>query len=465
MTHGIPAYTTDDCIAALATAWGRSALAIIRASGQGSVERLAPAFSRPEKLRAARETELLHGLIRDPASGEAVDEVMLSVFRDGAGYTGEEAFEIYCHGSLPGIRRILELLGGLGFRQAQPGEFTYRAFCNGKMDLTRAEAVEEIIAARTGKAHCLALHRLAGGVERRINEAKTLLAETLAGIEIRLDYPEEDAPDSAPDSPLSSSPARAEEILDRLLASYTEGRLYQEGVRVALAGRPNAGKSSLFNLFLKEERSIVCEEPGTTRDYIEALIPLAGIPVKLYDTAGLRSPDGPAEAEGVRRSRLLLDSADLVLYLVDASQADGFRMSAADGENIRRLGVRGLAVWNKIDAAPRLPAGRGCAGGLPGISARTGEGIPELLSALEKRLAPRQALSGDEPLTGSLRQRDLLEKSLTAIRRFRSREEKYPLDILAEDIREALSALGEITGEVTTEEMLALMFSRFCVGK
>ncbi|MDR3200312.1 MAG: tRNA uridine-5-carboxymethylaminomethyl(34) synthesis GTPase MnmE [Spirochaetales bacterium] len=471
MNSSLDAYNTGDCIAALATAWGQSALAIIRASGEGSIERMTPAFSRPEKLRAARGKTLLHGLITDPKNGEPVDDVMLSVFRGGEGYTGEEAFEIYCHGSLPGIRRILEILRGLGFRPAQPGEFTFRAFCNGKMDLTRAEAVQEIVSAQTGKAHSLALHRLAGSIAQRINAAKDILAEILAGMEIRLDYPEEDAPDSAAAGEARLLIAQAEEILERLLAGYTEGRLYQEGVCVAFAGRTNAGKSSLFNFFLKEDRSIVSEAPGTTRDYIEAVIPVAGIPVKFYDTAGLRDSSDPVETEGVRRSRRLLDAADLILYLVDASQAKGGRVPPEDKENILRLeegspSGRVLAAWNKIDiAASPLFGDDRAEDELLRISARTGEGVPELLSALEKRLAPRHPIAGEETLTGSSRQRDLLEKSLAAIRRFRSREGKYPLDILAEDIREALNALGEITGEVTTEEMLALMFSRFCVGK
>jgi tRNA modification GTPase len=407
---------------------------------------------------AARSYSLLHGFIINPENGEALDDVLVSVFRPPSGYTGEEAFEIYCHGSLPGIRGILRLLAGLGFRQAQPGEFTFRAFYRGRMDLTRAEAVQEIVSSQTEKAHSLALHRLAGAVAEKIDEAKNLLAGALAGVEIRLDYPEEDAPDSHDEkAAVLRAVSRSEEILGRLLATYAEGRLYQEGCRVALAGRTNAGKSSLFNYFLKEDRSIVSENPGTTRDYIDALIPVGGIPVKLYDTAGLRDSLDPVESEGVRRSRLILEEADLVIYLIDAS--DSFRMEKEDEETIQALGNRCITVWNKID----LASGAAKAGGLC-ISARTGDGIPQLLKEIERKLLPVQS-AGEEAVIDSLRQKELLEQSLAALRRFRSRAGKYPLDIVAEDLREASGALGEITGEVTIEERLAVMFSRFCVGK
>jgi tRNA modification GTPase len=458
MKNNLSAYNTDDCIAALATPWGTSALAVIRTSGPGCAGLLAPAFNPAERLLSAPGGSMVHGILLNPDTAENIDEVMLGVFRAPGSYTGEEGVEIYCHGSPPGIRRVLDLLTRLGFRGAEPGEFTFRAFFNGKLDLTRAEAVHEIITCETAKAHSLALHRLAGSVAGRVNEAKALLTEVLGDIEIRLDYPEDDAPDT----PLSLRPlARAGEILRRLLDTYREGRLYQEGVRVALAGRTNAGKSSLFNFFLREDRSIVSEHPGTTRDYIEARISLGGIPVRLYDTAGLRASADPVESEGVRRSRLLLDSAALVLYLIDAGEG----MSPEDEENIRALGDRALAVWNKIDIASSGTPLRGDSE-IPAISALTGEGLPELLQALEKKLLPRtRGQTGDEAIIDSERQRGLLAQSLAALERFRSGMDKFPLDALAADIQEALAALGQITGEVTTEEMLAQMFSRFCVGK
>ncbi|MDR1317492.1 MAG: tRNA uridine-5-carboxymethylaminomethyl(34) synthesis GTPase MnmE [Spirochaetales bacterium] len=465
MNKNFSAYNTEDCIAALATPWGQSALAVIRASGKDCVNRFAPAFSKAEKLIRARGGSMVHGSITDPHSGGTLDEVLVGVFRQPQSYTGEEAFEIYCHGSLPGIRGILALLARLGFRQAQPGEFSFRAFFNGKMDLTRAEAVQEIVCARTEKAHALALRRLSGAIAEKISQARNLLVQALAGLEIRLDYPEEDVPDSAAgDGAAAPELPRAEEILKQLLATCAEGRLYQEGARVALAGKVNAGKSSLFNYIVREERSIVSENPGTTRDYIEALVPVAGIPVTFYDTAGLRDSSDSVETEGVRRSRLILEHADLVIYLIDASEEDAFQPDRKDTAATGETGGRRITVWNKIDRLPPQAADQARQEGRICVSATGGDGIPELLEEIAKELLPARS-AGEEALIDSLRQKELLEQSLEALRRFSRRAGIYPLDIVAEDLREAVNALGKITGEVTTEEMLSLMFSRFCVGK
>jgi len=453
MKAALSAYSTDDCIAALATPWGRSALAVIRTSGPGAVELLAPAFSRPRKLRDAAGGGMIHGFLMDPASGEKVDEVVLGVFRGPKSYTGEDSVEIFCHGSPPGIDGILGLLRGLGFRPAEPGEFTFRAFFHGRMDLTRAEAVTEIVAAETRKAHSLALHRLAGTLAARIDEAKALLIRARAAVEIGLDYPEGEAPEVP--LPLEET-ARAAEVLRRLLATYREGLLHRDGARVALAGRTNAGKSSLFNLFLREERSIVSEEPGTTRDYIESRLDLGGVPVLLYDTAGLRDSSDPAETEGVRRARTLIDGAALVVYLVDAA----FGETREDREALDDLGPRALAVWNKIDLAPGpAPEGR------LRLSTRTGEGFPELAAEILRRLRGGEAPAGDEPVIDSARQKTLLERGLRALERFQARAGRLPLDVVGEDLAEALRVLGEITGETTSDEVLAQMFSRFCLGK
>jgi tRNA modification GTPase len=447
-------YTTDDRIAALATPWGTAALAVVRTSGAGSAEALAPAFSDPDALLSAPSGSLHHGILTDPESKEPVDEVVLGVFRAPNGYTGEESVEIYCHGGIPAVQAVLDLLFRLGFRQAEPGEFSFRAFFNGKLDLTRAEAVHEIITAKTRKAHSLALHRLAGSVEKRINEAKRLIAETLAAVEVRLDYPEEDAEDGP--LPAKNIDGSAE-ILRKLLSTYKEGRLYQEGVRIALAGRTNAGKSSLFNLFLREERSIVSDLHGTTRDYIEALVTIRGIPVRLYDTAGLRTAEDPIEHEGVLRSRRIIENCLLVIYLLDASAGS----SPEDEATIAALGDKAVPVWNKIDCNPELPED-----GRLRLSASTAEGFGELSELLGGRLT-KGAVSGEnEAVIDSERQKNLLETCLRALERFNgSLAAGMPLDIVAQDLQEALRALGEITGEVTTEEMLTLMFSRFCVGK
>jgi tRNA modification GTPase len=454
MTDRLKAYHTDDCIAALATPWGTSALAVVRTSGADSTALLSPGFSNPDSLLSTQSGTLLHGYLADPGTGERADEVVLGVFRAPNGYTGEDSVEIYCHGGLPAVQAVLALLLRLGFRQAEPGEFTFRAFFNGKLDLTRAEAVHEIITAKTHKAHSLALHRLSGSVEQRITEAKRLIMEVLAAIEIRLDYPEEDTEDA----PLpEKNIGEAMEILRRLLATYKEGRLYQEGVRIALAGRTNAGKSSLFNLFLREERSIVSDLHGTTRDYIEALVTVRGIPVRLYDTAGLRTARDPIESEGVLRSRRIIENSAFVIYLIDAAEGS----TPEDEVTIAALEDKAIPVWNKIDRHPDLPKD-----GRLRVSAATAEGFSELTELIGNRLLQGAVSGENETVIDSERQKKLLETCLSALDRFiGSRAAGMPLDIVAQDVQEAVRALGEITGEVTTEDMLSLMFSRFCVGK
>lgn len=444
----------DDPIAALATPWGESAVAVIRTSGAGAVERIAACFSRSSALRKAESHAMVHGMLVDPDLGQEIDEVLCAVFLDGRGYTGEESVEIYAHGSLPGIQLILELLRKAGFRDAQPGEFTLRAFLNGRMDLTQAEAVAEIVSAKSRTAHSMALHRLAGGIRERIDSAKEELTILLGAVEIQLDYPEDEVP--AADL---VDPARIRalgEDLQGLTESYTVGRLYNEGARIALSGRTNAGKSSLFNLFVREDRSIVSEVHGTTRDFVHEKVTIQGIPVTLYDTAGLReSASGDAvEEEGIRRSGLVTGEADLVLYLVDGTQGVARNeLDALDREQT-------ILVWSKADISTAAPPD----GFIP-VSSSSCEGFTELEGAIRERLLGR--VSGDDAaVIDSARQRDLLIRAREALAEVETGlKADMPLDALAVDLREALDALGEITGEVTTAEVLNDMFSRFCVGK
>ena len=459
MQKRILSYDLGDPICALATPWGTSALAVIRTSGEGSIELVSKLFSKPEALKNSTGGRLYHGFLLSKDTQEPLDEVMVAIFRAPHSYTGEDSAEIYCHGSLPGIRSLLEALRSVGFRPAEPGEFTYRAFVHGKMDLTRAEAVHEIVTAKTQKAHLLALHRLEGALEKTLKNIRSTLLDLQTSLEIQLDYPEEDAPPLP--VPLDSIQKTIASI-DRLLSTYREGKLYQEGVQIALAGRTNVGKSSLFNRFLREERSIVSEIHGTTRDYIEATVSIGGIPVRLYDTAGLRSSADPIEAEGVKRSLSLIESCALVLFLIDCTDP---ALTAEEESFLTRLGNRVLRVYTKIDlragwydlGETRTPLG---------VSALTGEGFDRLLAEIESRL--KEGLHGgtEEVLIESDRQKELLERCRHALVRFREGLEKnLPLDIVALDIEDALTALGELTGEVTTEEMLTRMFSRFCVGK
>ena len=453
-------YDTEDRICALATPWSASALAVIRTTGPGCVDALARFFSRPQALRRAAGHTVVHGRVLD-AAGATLDDVVVTVFRAPASATGQETAELSCHGSLPGLRRILDTLTQGGFRPANPGEFTLRGFLNGKLDLTRAEAVQEVVAARTSRAQALALDRLAGSVEGRISALKARVLDLVALLNIQLDYAEDDVA-TAPVPLGLLDPIRQE--LAALSATYRTGKVYQEGVRVALAGRTNAGKSSLFNLFLKEDRSIVSDEHGTTRDWLEAWVSLDGVPLRLVDTAGLRDTENRVEREGIRRSRELIEGCDVLLYLIDGTEAPdpadlGF---LADHRDDPRLVVVRTKADLVTDAGP-------VAGQTPGavrISALTGQGFSDLEGAIRSRIPGEGEGTGAGAVIDSLRQKQLLDRAVGALDQVRvGTEAGMPLDLVALDVQDALGALGEITGEVTTAEVLTHMFSNFCVGK
>ena len=480
-------------IVALATPYASGALAVIRTSGVGAVEMVDALFSPRGRLAAADGYTVHHGRLVIPEGewagadsapgeqgGEVLDEVLATVFRAPRSYTGEDSVEISCHGSPAGIDRILAALCAAGFRPAEPGEFTLRAFLAGKIDLTRAKAVQEIVSAQTREAHAMALQRLSGAVEERINDVKGRLVSLLAAIDIQLDYPEEETGEIVVPP---ESVREVEELLRSLLAGWRTGRIYQEGVRVAIAGRTNAGKSSLFNALLRQDRAIVSAIAGTTRDYLEAPISLSGVPARVFDTAGFRETIEEIESEGIRRSSEILDSADLVVWVVDASagspdasagspdasagNADpvaGDADAAAEAAVIERLRADGRLVgaWNKVDLGDH---GSPPAGFLP-VSVKTGTGMDELLQALAHAVLPESLAWTGEPVIDSLRQKELLERALQALGHVREGlAEQVPVDTIALDMEEAVRALGEITGEVTSDDVLDAMFRGFCVGK
>jgi tRNA modification GTPase len=445
----------DDPIFALATPFAPSALAVVRVSGAGSLDLLAAVLRGRPALADAPGHTLRRAAVMDGT--EQVDEALVAVYRGPRSYTGEDGAEITCHGSLPVIRRILSLLARSGFRAAGPGEFTQRAFLNGRMDLTRAEAVNEIVRARTDRARALALQRLSGAIQRKIEEVRDDLLGVLAALEASLDYPDDDHGATVDAAVLDRSAA----ALAALARTCVRGRIYQEGVAVVLAGATNAGKSSLFNQLLRQDRAIVSELHGTTRDWLEAGLDVEGIPVRLFDTAGTRDPGDTLERESQRRTAEVLRGADLVVWVADAglglSAADRDGMDAATGRGARLLGA-----WNKVDLPGALP----CPDGFVPVSALTGEGLERLESAMAAALLAGTADPGDGPLLDSERQRGLLERALEALARFRADLARgLPLDILAVILREALDALGGITGGVTSADVLERLFSTFCVGK
>lgn len=437
-------YNVDEPIYAPATAYAPSALAVIRLSGKNTIEMLSQAFSSPSRLNKAASKTLVHGYILDEENVR-IDEVVLAVYREGSGYTGEEAVEISCHGSLVVLRRLFTRLEQLGFKRAEKGEFTFRAFMHGRMDLTQAEAVEEIIHSKSEISQEKALDRLSGKLRDSLAAVKTRLVDILASLEVQLDYAEDEIIDEwvFPEAEVSSIISS----LKALSSTYGASRIYREGAKVVLAGAANAGKSSLFNLLVKEDRAIVSPVPGTTRDFIETWIDLGGIPVRLFDTAGLRSSDDMVESEGIRRSEALMDDADLIIYLVDPD--DGLLPENIDSD-------RTLVVYSKRDK-------RRMADDLS-ISSVTGEGVSELIDEVKERLMGRSPQEEGGLSIDSERQYSYLLSCIDALESA-ERSKDAPVDIMAMFFQSALESLGYITGEVTTEDLLDTLFSKFCLGK
>ena len=467
-------YGDDSPIAAFATTPGKSALTLIRCSGKGAIELFSSVFA-PVKIKDSPGNTAVHGWI--VAHNEKIDEVLVSVFRAPKSYTGEDSLDICCHGGPVAGRAVTEALKSAGFRNALAGEFTFRAFTNGKLDLTKAESVMELVSAKTETGRRHAVTRLCGSLETEINEIKKLLVQVLSGAEIYLDYSEDEVSDDVDEVvgrfPNQDIALAALARLKKLSASWRLERIYQEGVTAVIAGRPNAGKSSLFNALLKEDRSIVTEVPGTTRDWIEAWVSIEGIPVRLIDTAGLRESADSVEKIGVERSRQILKEAELVLYLIDGGQGvtkedrdfcDGYN-AAEYGQDRKPF----LLLWNKADIAPLPPEFPFAANGAISVSAKTGEGLERLYAAIFSAIQGQAAdmqLRNMPAALGTVRQKNLVDAACAALEEaFALVKREEPLDLIAPLLREAVNALGEITGEVSTSDILEEMFSRFCVGK
>ncbi|MEB3171500.1 MAG: tRNA uridine-5-carboxymethylaminomethyl(34) synthesis GTPase MnmE [Synechococcaceae cyanobacterium] len=444
-----------DTIAAIATAVspGQGSVAIVRVSGPRA-EAIARQLFRVAGRQSWESHRVLYGHVVDPASGERVDEALLLLMRAPRSFTREDVVEFHCHGGLEAVRRVQELVGAAGARPAGPGEFSQRAFLNGRLDLTRAEAIVEMINARSRRAAALAMAGLDGGLQQRISALRQRLLDPLAELEARLDF-EEDLPPLDPAAVISAlQEVRAE--LDRLVREARQGQLLREGLRVAIVGRPNVGKSSLLNRLSRRERAIVTDLPGTTRDLLESELVLEGVPLTLLDTAGIRPSDDPVERLGIARSKDALAAADAVLLLFDLEAG----WTAADAE-LRALvpeGVPLLVVGNKADrAAPPSPAD-------VAISAHTGAGIDALVQQLLARCGASDL--GGLQVALNARQRDLAATAATAIERsLEAAADGLPWDFWTIDLRQAVRSLGEITGEEVSEAVLDRVFARFCIGK
>ena len=455
-------YTPEEPIAAIATALAPSALGIVRCSGKNSIELLSKVFSRPKALLEAQGNTIVYGWLLDEKS--KIDEVLVSVFRAPKSFTGEDMVEISCHGGVHVVQTVYNLLLNSGFRAAEKGEFTFRAYINGKADLTKAEAVREIIDSKTDASQSRACGRLAGNLYETIDGVKKHIVDTLAAIEVEIEYPEDE--ETIADSFDSTELKKAESILEELASSWKSEKIYQDGARVVLCGRTNAGKSSLFNALLKEDRAIVSDIEGTTRDFIESWIDFAGIPARLFDTAGLRETSDVIEAVGVERTRDLSEEADLILYLVDSKSGLNDEDKAFIWEHINGPATSSIPiilVWNKCDLAEKseslfaIPQVR--------ISEKKGIGLGELSESVRSALSVSGTSERNSTGLGSERQKISVEKALESVRHALALSEDYALDAVVQDLEDSLDALGEVTGDVTPDDVLGSIFSHFCVGK
>ncbi|MCF6290394.1 MAG: tRNA uridine-5-carboxymethylaminomethyl(34) synthesis GTPase MnmE [Desulfobacterales bacterium] len=461
-----------ETIAAIATPAGAGGIGIIRVSGPLAGPILSQVFRPHRPVSSFASHHMYYGWIVDPGTGSLLDEVLAVFMRAPHTYTREDVTEIHCHGSYLVLEMILALIFRQGARPARAGEFTKRAFLNGRIDLTRAEAVLELLQAKTGPALGLACGQLQGRLHDQVMAVRESLLAVRAVIEVAIDFPEEEGE--------ILDPARMAEQLQQevigpitaLLADADQGRIFRKGISAVILGRPNVGKSSLLNTLLREERALVTAIPGTTRDTIEEYVNIKGMPVRIIDTAGIRDTSETVEALGVRRARAKLAEADLVLLLLDLSTG----LTPEDRQlyaNIRENNgdTLLLVVLNKQDLVPDLDPGSFAADFpeevLVPISAKNGDGIRQLEQAIFTAVAGQDTLPDSGPgCAPNLRHRAALAKALDACQRAAAGlTEGLPPDLLAVDLQATLDHLADIVGETTTEDVLDMIFERFCIGK
>jgi tRNA modification GTPase len=453
----------QDTICAVSTPPGAGGIGIIRISGSAATA-IASTVFRPRRLRdlvAAPSHTLLYGHVVDPASNETVDEALVSVMRAPATYTREEVVEINCHGGMMPLWRTLGLLIAAGARQAEPGEFTKRAFLNGRIDLAQAEAVMDIITARTDLALRAANEQLLGGLSGEIAALRDRLLALVAAVEAGIDFPEEDL-ESGTGEPLADEVGRVLADVDALLSGYTYGRILREGFATAIVGRPNVGKSSLLNALLKQNRAIVTEVPGTTRDVLEEYLNIAGVPLKILDTAGIRHSHDVVEQEGVRRSIAAIGSADIVLLVLDGSRS----LTAEDRRVMDEVrGRHVIAIINKSDLPRKLEQLNGPDVQVA-VSCRTGEGLNDLKRAISDQVKQGTVSSREHAWAVNQRHKTALEQAGESLQRaLDSSTSGLSPEFIALDLRGALDSLGLIIGATYTEDILERIFNDFCIGK
>ncbi|MGC8743821.1 MAG: tRNA uridine-5-carboxymethylaminomethyl(34) synthesis GTPase MnmE [Verrucomicrobiia bacterium] len=453
----------NDTIAAISTPVGEGGIAIVRVSGPDSL-RIADICFKPSAknvIPSAVPSHTIHyGYI--VRNGEIIDEVMLAVLRKPRTYTREDMLEISCHGGTLPAKMVLETLIEHGARLAQPGEFTKRAFLNGRIDLTQAEAVIDIIHSRTELAMKMAQRQLEGKLSAKIEEIRNRLMRVLAHIEAHIDFPEEDIEPDTRES-LSIQIKEAIDVIVNLLQTSDEGRILRQGIKVAIIGKPNSGKSSLLNKLLDYDRAIVSPIPGTTRDTIEETANIRGIPVVFTDTAGLRSSDDIVEAEGIKRTRRAIEQSELLLLVMDAGEPfkEEYR------ENLELIsGKKAIIVRNKIDLPIRLELPSESKIPVVDVSCLTGEGIEKLKDRIRDVVLSGKTIGDSSNVAINLRHKEALLKAQKSLETaLKALLENESLEFVALDLRIAVNSIGEITGQTATEDLLDIIFSQFCIGK
>lgn len=457
----------DDDIAAIATPPGEGGIAIVRVTGHGAIKKVSSVF-RPQKKGLGLEARASHTLALGwmvNGQGDIVDEVLVSVMRGPHSYTTEDVVEINCHGGVLPARRCLELVLQRGVRLAEPGEFTRRAFLNGRLDASQAEAVIEIIRARSDRAMCMALKQLGGKNSLLINRLEERLVGINALVEASLDFP-----DDVGDPDYEKIQAQLEDIsreINQIMNATRRAEVFRVGIRLAIVGKPNVGKSSLLNELLQKERAIVTSVPGTTRDIIEELVNIRGIPVRIMDTAGIRTSEDMVEQIGISRAREAIGEADLVLFVLDAgtgwTEEDALVLSSIDRQ-------KAIVLINKID----LPGRQLVAGTLPKpladlpalfISLKEGRGLEELEGKIEEKVLAGTASYDDLEIMMNTRQKQALYRARQHLEDASRLMGEMPLDCLGVDIWGAAEALGEITGKNLKEDVIERIFQDFCIGK
>ena len=452
-----------DTIAAISTPRGEGGIGIIRISGDKSFEILDKIFNTKNPNRDLGFYKFNYGFIHD--NGKIVDEVMAVRMKAPKTYTCEDVVEINCHGGHLISEKVLELVLKNGARHAEQGEFTKRAFMNGRIDLSQAEAVMDIIQGKTEKSISLSLEQLRGDLRDKIGSFKKALLDVTAHVNVVLDYPEEGIDDPLP-SNLRENLENVYAEADRLISSYDKGKKIKEGIKTVIAGKPNVGKSTLLNSLLKEERAIVTHIPGTTRDVIEEIINIKGIPLVLTDTAGIRKTEDIVENIGVEKSKKFIENADLVLLVLDASR----ELESEDREVIEEIqnnNKKMIVLLNKIDLERKIELDEFGLENIMEISAKDNIGIEDMEERIYSYIVEEKVEDSSEKLIiTNIRHKTALEKTKDAIRNiFETIDAGMPMDLISVDLKEALDSLSEITGEISSEDILDHVFGNFCVGK